>query len=111
MGSGKSGKQMLWRRGAALSQTFKLAKSDRFSRWHKTSADGLTASGRWSSMSDLMKPKKKKKKKKSWFWNSVAVWNHGPWVVIGMFFFICNMGVIMAGALVFQDCPDVVKTW
>ena len=34
-----------------------------------------------------------------------------PWCVIGFLFFIFNMGVIMMGALVFQDCPDVIITW
>lgn len=110
-GAGKHGRQLLWQRGAAVGKSFR----------RMSTGGALTASGRWKSMSEFGAPKKKKKKRGicagfpccciPGFWSSVGIWKNGPWYVIGFVFFICNMGVIMAGALVFQDCPDVVKTW
>merc|ERR1712072_43345 len=84
----------------------------------RAKADGSKKS-MWRAAKDLsVQPQLKKKKPLGligkcvkWFFNSVPIWTYGPWVIIGLITFITNMGVIMMGALVFQDCPDVIITW
>ena len=66
---------------------------------------------KWAAIKDWREAKRVAEKKKRWFWHSIKLWRHGPWVLSGLIFLICNMGIIMTGALVFQDCPEIVMMW
>jgi hypothetical protein len=98
--------QMARKRKSALS-LFRRAKA------------GGSKKSMWRAAKDLSLQTKVKKRGprtpcgmcSKWFFNSVPIWTYGPWCVIFCLFMIFNFGVIMMGALVFADCPDVIVTW